>query len=924
MFYNFLVAPQHRDYLRFLWVDESMNIKDYRMTVHLFGAKSSPGVATFGLRKIATSPEAARFLKDDFYVDDGVTSVTTTDQAKQLITITTEICAQANIRLHKFLSNNKDVLAEIPESERGESAMTVNIFTDKLPNQRTLGMEWCLEEDTFKFNTTPTTQTPTKRHILSTVAQIYDPMGLIAPFVLKGKLTLQRVTAEEKAWDQLVSPQHRKDWEVWTGQLSKMSAIEIPRCFKPEGNIISTELHHFGDASQVGYGACSYLRKITDTGTIKCNLIIAKSRVAPLKKLTIPRLELQGALTASRLAETLRNELRLKIDREIFWTDSQITLGYISNDTKHFHTYVANRVSEIRASSEPEQWRHVASHDNPADIASRGATPTELYASKLWTEGPDFLKEADISSYTNKDKVDTKLPDNDPEVRQITTFTTTTTVQSNRSMTERFTKYSSYERLVRSIAILKQCARKKQWQKVCLTNQDLKEAEVFIFRTTQKSYYPTLEKEKNLVKLNPLLDKEGVLRVGGRVTKAPNLTAQERQPIIIPKYSHIAELIIEQYHKRIHHLGRRSTLAAIREAGYWIVNGTGHVKSWMSKCIDCRRLRRPTETQLMGQLPKERLEQTPPFTNIGIDAFGPFYVKDRRTELKRWGLLITCLYSRAVHIEILEDMSTSKLIQALRCFMAIRGPITTITCDNGMNFTRMNNETLKEFHRAKTELKEHLLQNRIEFKFNSANSSHQGGAMERLIRSVRAVLNGMSLKFKSRLDTQSLRTFFHEAANIVNNRPTTATSMNDLDDQIITPNQLLTMKRTPLVAPAPGSFPPEELYNSRQWKASQYLANEFWIAWKAEYLNTLTMRQKWTKTKENIKVGDLVLLKDERTARNDWKIGRVTETIPGEDGLVRNVVVEMANRNLDRKGKRMEEPTLLRRSIQKIIMLLHA
>lgn len=208
----------------------------------------------------------------------------------------------------------------------------------------------------------------------------------------------------------------------------------------------------------------------------------------------------------------------------------------------------------------------------------------------------------------------------------------------------------------------------------------------------------------------------------------------------------------------------------------------------------------------MGNLPGEHLERTPVFTHIAMDVFGPFFVKDRHTELKRWGLLITCLYSRAIHIEILEDMMKDRLIQALRSFMALRGPVKMIICDNGTNFVGIKNTLKRELDLANQEMQQCLLENRIDIKFNSPDASHQGGATERLIRSVRAVLNGMGLKYKNRLDTKTLRTTFHEAACIVNSRPLTTTLVNDPKDNIISPNHLLTTKTAPLVPPPPGKF----------------------------------------------------------------------------------------------------------------------
>ena len=734
-------------------------------------------------------------------------------------------------------------------------------------------MGWCLENDTFYFDIPESANKPsTKRGFLSTIAQIYDPLGLISPFILKGKCVLQKVVSSELSWDQLICPEDKQEWDNWKNDLTELARLRIPRCHKLAGNVITTEIHHFSDASLTGYGACSYIRQMTDGGTTRCDLILAKSRVAPQKSTTIPRLELQAAVLATRLANTLRantlrKELKMKIDKEIFWTDSKVVLGYIYNDVRKFHLYVANRVSEIRRSTEPPQWNYVPTQMNPADVASRGTSAKEIMEDERWFKGPQFLSKSNIPDFIKGNQVEKVIDEMDPEVRAKVLATMATSNTS--SVVEIFERYSSWEKLVRSIAILKSCGKQRKLKLKELSTSDLEETEEFIIAAVQTAHYPLKEKEASLRKLNPKIDNMGIVRVGGRASASTTLTYQQKHPIIIPKRSHLAYLLTKHYHEKISHLGPRSTLAAIRDAGIWIINGPGQVKSLLASCVSCARLRKQPETQLMGELPKERLEPTPPFTNIAMDVFGPYYVKDRRTELKRWGLLITCLYSRAIHVEILEDMSSDSIIQALRCFMALRGPVQVIHCDNGTNFVGANNEMEKELETASVEMKHYLLQNRIHFKFNTPSASHQGGAAERMIRSVRAVLNSMAMKLKNRLDTKTLRTFFYEAGNIINNRPLSTTSTDNPEDNVITPNHILTMKNKLLLAPPPGHFSDDDLYSSRRWKAAQLAAEDFWKAWKTEYLQSITIRQKWRNAKENVKDGDVVLIKDENAARSD-------------------------------------------------------
>ncbi|XP_067943166.1 uncharacterized protein [Watersipora subatra] len=336
-----------------------------------------------------------------------------------------------------------------------------------------------------------------------------------------------------------------------------------------------------------------------------------------------------------------------------------------------------------------------------------------------WFKGPQFLSKSNIPDFIKGNQVEKVVDEMDPEVRA------------------------------------KSCGKQRKLKLKELSTSDLEETEEFIIAAVQTAHYP-LKEEASLRKLNPKIDNMGIVRVGGRASASATLTYQQKHPIIIPKCSYLAYLLTKHYHEKISHLGCRSTLAAIRDAGIWIVNGPGQVKSLLTNCVSCARLRKQPETQLMGELPKERLEPTPQFTNIAIDVFGPYYVKERRTELKRWGLLITCLYSRAIHVEILEDMSSDSIIPALRCFMPLRGPVQVIHCDNGTNFVGANNEMEKELETAGVKMKHYLLQNRIHFKFNTPSASHQGGAAERMTRSA---VEGSSTSSRRFLEGMENRVF---------------------------------------------------------------------------------------------------------------------------------------------------------------------
>lgn len=404
MFHQVHVNEEHRDLLRFLWWDQGDTTKEpneYRMTVHLFGATSSPGCANLALRTAADDGkddlgvEAASFIKENFYVDDGLKSVPTVPEAIKLIKNGTEMCMRGGFRLHKFTSNSKEVVESIPEALLAKEIKDIDLNCDLLPPERVLGVEWNIENDAFKFRITLKDKPLTRRGILSTVSSVYDPLGFAAPFLLRGKRILQLLCKENLGWDDAIPDELRMQWEMWRNELPLLEMIEVPRCFKLKGtnNLKKIELHHFSDASTEGYGQCSYLRLVDKSDEVSCSLVMGKARVTPLKPITIPRLELTAAVVSVKVSDMLSRELKYGELEEVFWTDSKVVQAYIQNDARRFHTFVANRVQQIRERTVPEQWHYVDGKNNPADDASRGLSPKDLLHSSRWLQGPSFLWE---------------------------------------------------------------------------------------------------------------------------------------------------------------------------------------------------------------------------------------------------------------------------------------------------------------------------------------------------------------------------------------------------------------------------------------------------------------------------------------------------------------------------------------------------
>jgi hypothetical protein len=416
------------------------------------------------------------------------------------------------------------------------------------------------------------------------------------------------------------------------------------------------------------------------------------------------------------------------------------------------------------------------------------------------------------------------------------------------------------------------------------------------------------------VKLDPFIDKDSIIRVGGRMKKS-NLPMGQKHPILLPRHSHVTYLIVEHYHRVNAHPGRGMTLDSIRKAGYWIVGARSVVTSNIMKCVSCIKLRGAPLGQKMADLPDDRMNSVAPFAYSAVDYFGPFEIRDKRSNLKRWGVLFTCLASRAIHIETSNSLDTDSFLNAYRRFVCRRGPVRKLRCDRGTNFVGGKNElTAALAEMDKSKITKELLKDNcdlVEFDMNIPHASHMGGVWERMIGCARNALYGLLLRTGHQMDDELLRTLMVEAEVIVNSRPLTFIDTEDPNSpQPLSPSQLLTLKTKVVMSP-PGHFVREDLYCRRRWRRVQNLANQFWQQWRTDFLPTLQERKKWTKPQRNVKKDDIVLVIDENQARCDWPLGRVSEIHPSEDGLVRKVEVRVGKKTLERP-------------IHKLVLLLRA
>jgi hypothetical protein len=911
MFHQVRVCRDDQDVLRFLWWPEGRlgdQPASYRMTVHLFGGTWSPSCCTYALQRTVEdygrqySALARETVLRNFYVDDCLKSVTTEQEAVDLVRELKPLLAQGGFNLTKWTTNRPEVLRQIPEADRSPKAKECILGTPA--EDRALGVFWRVEADYLGFQVQRMDRPLTKRGILGMLSSVYDPLGVAGPFVLRAKKLVQDMCRAGVAWDDPASEENAQRWGQWVAELSDMAALRVPRCIQPPG-AVRRQLHHFADASEIAYGVVTYLRAVDHEGVVSSTIVMAKSRLAPIKAVTIPRLELQAATIAVRQDSMLRRELDMELDDSCYWTDSTIVLQYIRNTTARYHTFVANRIAEIHEGTKVEAWRHVPTRENPADNASRGTTAAELGTQK-WLCGPEFLL-LPPDQWPSFPGV-APLPADDPEVK--TAFAAQ--IDREHPLERLVDHYSNWGRLLRVIAcfmlipdvMLRGASRVQRLQA-----QHLQRAEDALWVHVQSQHFADeldrIEGGRSVARHSPLSQLRLGLRgkllvVTGRLTHA-EVPAETKEPIVLPSQHPSIEALIRYTHERTAHAGRGYVLAELRRR-YHILGAALLVRKILAACVACRRRAAKPCVQQEADLPEDRVRPCDPaFTSIGVDYFGPFLVTRGRTKEKKYGCLFTCLTTRAVHIEVADSLDTDSFLNCLHRFMARRGEPRLIRSDNGTNFVGAEKELSQEIERWNHErIQDELNDRRIQWLFNPPGASHMGGVWERQIRTVRRVLAGLT--HGRALTHEMLNTLLTIAEGLINNRPLTAVSDDPRDLEPLTPNHLLIHR--PVAAP-PGPFHEADQFSRRKWRQVQFMADEFWRRWTREYLPLLRRHTKWMEPHRNVSVGDLVMVLEHPMPRSKWPVGRIVDVRTGRDGLVRAALVRTADSELLRPVTRI-------------------
>ena len=824
-FLNIAVDAKDRDSLRFLWVedvrDNNLSIVVYRFCRVVFGLNASPfllnGTIRHHLETFALKdPDFVKRMVEGFYVDDLVTGERTAGKAFTLFEKARDRMAKGGFNLRKWKTNDPELRDKISSRETSKTSREVSRLEDEetyakskleslggMRGEKVLGLAWNCENDTLHFNFAHVIEKArnlevTKRNVLSLLASLFDPLGIISPVTVSMKALFQEICSNKFDWDKPLTGETKAKWDRWIKDLAETKEIQIDRCLYDVGGegVQKCYLHGFGDASKKAYCATVYFVYLGMDGKTHVRLVASKTRVAPLKELSIPRLELMSARILAQLMNTIRVALQsqLKIDGVKFWLDSKTALSWIQNKGE-WKQFVRHRVNEILKLTAKEDWAYCSTDENPADLGSRGVLASQLKENQLWWCGPSWLTGRPDGWPAMTEAYQT--PESQVEEKKSTTVLLTEAERpSGIAKVIDVNNHSTLQRLVQVTAWVKRFvnnlrASVTQGSRSTgrLEANELKDAEIEWLKSAQTE----LKKQHNFKQLEKELGiktDRNVLRCEGRLLNS-DLEIDARKPVILPTKHPFTRLIIEECHQRVLHSGVRATLAELRSR-FWVPRGRQIVKRILGECVTCRKVTgKPYSAPPTASLPDFRVREAPPFSRVGVDFAGPLYVKQKSGEMdKAYIALFSCCVTRAVRLELVEDLSTATFRRCLRRFIARNGTPALIVSDNAKTFQATQKALTRLFNHP--EVRADLERDKIEWKFNLERAPWWGGFFERMVASAKQCLK--KTLGNARLSFDELSTLLTEVESTLNSRPLTY-EYNEVDEEVLTPSHLIYGRR---------------------------------------------------------------------------------------------------------------------------------
>ena len=800
----------------------------------------------------------------------------------------------------------KPVVATSSDVVEENATYTSTLFNnDMSDNQKILGVSWNPVNDTLVFDITATASAlralkPTKRNVVGFSSKFYDPLGFLSPVTIRLKVFFQELCKAKVDWDEPLSSELLCKWKCLVSSFQGV-VVSVPRCYVPVGTTENCILYGFCDASKSAYAAVIYLYSVS--GSVQ--FVASKTRVAPLVQTTIPRLELLSCLLLARLMAHVKAALEtvVKVQLGACFTDSKVALFWVQGVTKEWKQFVHNRVTEIRQLVPAANWSHCPGKDNPADLPSRGISPRELQSNQSWIHGPQWLPKMSLKQQSEEmdmpEECATELKGKDSHSLAVSTAIPTIGAVMD---CQRFSKLQRLLRVTvyvqKFVLSFKSLTRHDYVVNWTVTAQDMNEAEMAWVADCQQHLMnePKFGLWKSQLQL--FCDQHKTWRCGGRLVKA-DISLNKKHPILLSKQHYFATLITEHAHERTGHSGVKDTLTEVRSK-YWFVRGRQFVRKILYRCVTCRKFEGPHYQPVpQPPLPEYRVTEAPPFAYSGVDFAGPLYIKvsDESENSKVWVTLYTCCVTRAIHLELVPDMTAQTFLRSFKRFTSRRGIPIQMVSDNGKTF--VSAAQIIDNVLMSPEVQQHFAGMKVKWIFNLEKAPWWGGFFERMVQSMKRCLK--KAIGKAKLTYDELLTVLTEVEAIINSRPLTYFSSEDLEEPL-TPSHLLTGHRilslpddpAPLGNDSDSEFEvtPQDLH--RRVSALKQALAEFWDRWHNEYLLQLRERYPQADTGGVPRApfpGEVILIHEENQPRTLWRLGRVNDVITGSDGKIRGAVL---------------------------------
>lgn len=900
MYRQISLAHNQRDYQRILWRFSLKDpIQEFCLNTVTYGVASSPYLALRTLQQLADDeeknfPEACEVLRSDIFMDDLVFGCNSFEQIGKLQKDLIALLLKGCFELRKWASNEPRLLESISKENRIASLS----FDQDSCYIKILGLQWDPSLDCFSYIINPVDHNCTKRSMLSDLARIYDPIGYLSPVIFAAKNLIKHLWTLGLDWDEQPPEDVIQFWTKFKVELPLLSSVKIKRRLGFD-SYKDCQIHGFCDASMKGYAACVYARFSLGENH-ETFLIIGKSKVAPLKVVSLPRLELCAAvLLADLISFVVKTyEDRLNFTKVYAWSDSMVALSWIHSSPHRWKTFVSNRVARIQEKVSPSLWYHVPGEENPADCASRGLLPADFMNHSMWWVGPPWLNQ-NQKYWPLVDNKTLQILSND-EVSTAEEKAVVLVASTDSHILDRLLdKFSSLEKIKR---ILSYCLRTRSTLKssslnfldLNISKSEMENALIIVIKHVQGVCFgddiQKLSKSrlisKPLRKLAVFLDERGLLRVGGRLKHA-DLTFEQKYPILLPSKHRLTDLLIESFHNQYLHSGLQALQFLLLQQ-FWILSAKHAIRRCLHKCFRCFRVNPKPIQPYMGNLPSYRINQVKAFSCVGVDMAGSFPIIMSRVRgakvLKAYFCIFVCFATKAIHLEPVSDLSTDSFLASLKRFIGRRGQVSHIFSDCGTNFVGANRVILDYIKSA-------VDHEKIKWSFNPPSAPHFGGLWEAGVKSVKKhiirVIGDQILTF------EEFGTLLVQIEAVLNSRPLCSVSSDPNDLSVLTPGHFLTL--SPLsILPEP-DITDIKLSRLNRWQLIEQMHQHFWKRWHTEYLSSLQQRQKWLNNSQiSVSKDALVVIKNELCPPLKWRLGRILELYPGTDGICRVAKVKTA------------------------------